>query len=509
MTFDFIPGQHGLALNTSAVSGVEFVRNELKHYLEQYTLIDDCIAGEQRIKEKKTKYLTLPGDVTKEGYTARYENYITRAVFYGVSGRTLEALVGKVFTRDAIVQAPGLLKLLIDDANGEGISLDQLAQKAVATVVAKGRAGIHIDYPKVQGGASAADLQSGKIKPAIKLYQPQQITNWRKTSIGGREVLTLVVLQELYTIADDGFASKQAVQYRVLRLNKGVYTTELWRQPQGTSRGFDVAEAESVPVDHTGKPYNEIPFRFIGPRESGSDIEKPPMYDLCSLNIAHYRNSADYEEACFITGQPTLWASGLTEDWVKDVLDGTVGMGSRGVLALPPEGQAGLLQAAPNIMPMEAMTHKERQMVALGAKIVEQKGVQRTATEATQDEEAESSVLSSVARNVSNCIKWAMQWAGYFVGVPEGSIDFQLNSDFDLAALSPDERRVLLEEFAQGGIAFSEYRENMRKAGIATLTDEQALAEYEKHKTTFAPETDPNIDPNTGQPFDEGEDDDE
>ncbi len=505
MTYDFLIGMSGLSPNTSAVSGVEFVRNELKFHLAQYELIDDCIAGEMQVKRKKQKYLPLPVDVSDPKYESRYQNYITRAVFYGVAGRTLEGLVGKVFTRDAVVKAPGLLQLVVDDATGEGVSLDQLAQKAVATVLGKGRAGVHIDYPKIEGDTSAADLQSGKVKPTIHLYQPQQITNWRKARVKGKEVLTLIVLMEMYTVADDGFASKQAKQYRVLRLVNDIYTTEIWRQPAGLTRGFQLTQGPFVPLNAQGKPYDEIPFRFIGPRESASDIEKPPMYDLCSLNMGHYRNSADYEEACFIVGQPTLWASGLTQDWVTDVLGGQVGMGSRGFLPLPENGVAGLLQAEANSMPMEGMSHKERQMVALGAKIVEQKEVQRTATEATQDEEAESSVLSSVSRNVSKCLQWALQWCGYFVGVPDNAIEFKLNSDFDLSDLTEAERRVLLDEWKGEGLTFSEYRANLTKAGIATLDDKAAIAEIESLRETFAPEVDPNIDPATGKTFPPGE----
>lgn len=491
-TFDFLTGADVLQPNPWAVGGVQFVRRDLIHYLPQYKLIDDCIAGEQRVKSRKTEYLSLPGDMADPNNAARYLVYINRAVFYGVAGRTLEGYVGKVFTRDAIVKAPGVLQFVVDDVNGEGVSLDQLTQKAVATVLAKGRAGVLVDYPAVGGGASAADLASGRVKPILSLYQPQQIINWRSERVGGKERLTLVVVAELYTIAEDTFASRQAVQYRELRLIDGVYHVTIWRQKAGQTTGFEVFQGPMRPLNASGQVFDELPFRFIGPRESSSVIEKPPMYDLCSINIAHYRNSADYEEACFVTGQPTIWASGLTQQWVKEVLDGKVLVGSRGILPLPINAAAGLLQVEPNIMPKEAMDHKEKQMVALGAKLIEPRQVQRTATEADMDEEAESSVLSSVSRNVSKCIQWALQWAGYFVGVPETSIEFQLNTDFDLASLSPQERAQLVSEWQAEAITYSELRENLRKAGIATLTDEEAIAQLEKDRMTFAPEVDPN-----------------
>lgn len=491
-TFDFLTGADVLRPNPWAASGVQYMRRDLIQYLTQYSLIDDCIAGEQRVKSRRAEYLTLPGDMNDPEIASRYQNYLSRAVFYGVAGRTLEGYVGKVFTRDAVVKAPGVLEFVVDDVNGEGVSLDQLTQKAVATVLAKGRAGVFIDYPVVEGGASAADLANGRVKPIINLYQPQQIINWRSARVGGREKLTLVVIAEAYTNEKDQFASEQLVQYRELRLINGIYHSSIWRQKAGQTTGFELFYGPVMPLNSAGKPYDELPFRFIGPRESSSVIEKPPMYDLCSINIAHYRNSADYEEACFVTGQPTVWASGLTQQWVTEVLGGKVLVGSRGILPLPVNAAAGLLQVEPNVMPMEAMKHKEAQMIALGAKLIEPRQVQRTATEADMDEEAESSVLSSVSRNVSKCIKWALQWGGYFVGINESAIDFQLNTDFDLATLTSQERAQLVSEWQAEAITYTELRANLRKAGIATLSDEEAIRQLEQDRMNFAPEGDPN-----------------
>ena len=509
---DFVTDQIGIKPNTHASSGVEFVRRDLLEYLKQYELIDDCVAGEQRIKERRQKYLPMPGEPSRawgsdkanyEAYQAasdsfnqRYRNYITRAVFYNVAGRTLEAFTGAVFTRDATVELPGLLKFVEDDATGEGVSLDQLAQKAVSIVIGKGRAGCFIDYPALAEPASQADLSAGKIKPSIHVFHPSQVINWKTERVNGKTVFTLIVIQDTETDKDstDEFANKPSLFYRELRLIEGVYNYREWRKQKDgkfTHDGF------RTPLNFSGEVYDELPFRFIGPRESSSRIEKPPLYDLCSLNVAHYRNSADYEESCYTTGQPTVWASGLDQRWVKDVLGGVVDIGARGFLPLPEGGACGIMQTEPNSQPFEAMEHKERQMVSLGAKVVEQKQVQRTATEATQEETAEASVLSSTARNVSKCLLWALQWCGYFVGVAENTIKYELNTDFDLASLDASLRQILLNEYQGGGITFTEYRDNLRKAGIATMDDEQARAEIKKERLALAEETqfDPNNEP--------------
>jgi len=206
------------------------------------------------------------------------------------------------------------------------------------------------------------------------------------------------------------------------------------------------------------------------------------MYDLASINIAHYRNSADYEEACFIVGQPTPILSGLTEDWVSNVLKGVVAFGSRGGIPLPVGGDAKLLQAVENTMVKEAMEAKERQMVALGAKLVEQKSVQRTAFETKVESTSEGSILSSTAKNVSSAFLWALQKCAMFIGQDESSIEFELNTDFDLANITPEEQARVIANWQAGALSFKEMRDQLRRAGSATDEDEVVLAEVEKKK---------------------------
>jgi hypothetical protein len=54
-----------------------------------------------------------------------------------------------------------------------------------------------------------------------------------------------------------------------------------------------------------GEAWNYIPFTFVGSVNNDETPDLPPLYDLAVLNVAHYRNSADYEESCYMVGQPT------------------------------------------------------------------------------------------------------------------------------------------------------------------------------------------------------------
>jgi hypothetical protein len=450
---------------------VTYMRQELTDLMPVYELIADTVVGSIAVKKKGRKYLPDPSPLPITNATNdRYDKYVKRAVFYNVTKRTLNGLVGQIYLRDPVVELPTMLDPVHWDATGGGISLEQLSKEACRKTIAYGRSGIFVDYPKTDGPATRAQIDEGRIRPMLFLYHPAQIINWRVDRVGSEEFLSLVVLQEEYVTDDDGFMQTRAKQWRVLRINEaGNYVQEIYKDKDGNK------PSEVIPVvDAANQPLKEIPFMFIGSENNTSEPDNPPMYDLAELNIGHYRNSADYEESCFIVGQPTPFLTGLTTDWIKDVLKGEILLGSRAAIALPVGGEAGLLQAVPNSMPFEAMQHKERQMVALGAKIVEQRAVQRTATEATQDEATELSTLASVAQNVGSAFTKALEWCAKFVGVTDSSIKFELNSEFDLVKMSPEDRRQVIEEWQSGAIAWSEMRENLRRGGIATMDDKEA-----------------------------------
>lgn len=462
----------------SAGPQVDFVREEITDLKPRYDLVRDCVAGQKKIKERGTEYLPQPNPSdTSDANKKRYDQYKERAQFYNVTGRTLAGLVGQVFRKDPVAVMPAQLEILKQDADGGGVGLDQQAKKALSQVIQFGRCGVLVDYPRTQGPATVADLEAGKVRPNIIVWNPWDVINWRVAVVGGQKLLTLVVISEQWVTDDDGFAAETDQRYRVLKLVNGVYVVEIWEASEDKSAGFIVTET-FVPTDASGQPWKFIPFTFIGAENNDPTPDLPPLYDLATLNIGHYRNSADYEEACYMLGQPTPWGSGLTKEWVDDVLKGQINLGSRAFIPLPVGGQLGLLQIEANTMPKEAMEHKEKQMVALGAKLVEQRTTAQTATEAGFNEASETSVLSTAAKNVSAAYVSALKWAAQFVGAA-GEISYALNTDFDKALSSPQDRAQLVAEWQANAISKTEMRKGLKRAGVAFQDDEEFQTEVD------------------------------
>jgi len=459
-------------MTTSAVTNI---CPDVVKRLYAWTLIRDALDGSEAIKRANTKYLPQPNPCDlSETNKARYIMYVIRAVFYNATGRTHHSLVGQVFAKPVKYNLPKTIEKYKNNIDGAGVSLDQQLKQTVGYALAYGRTGLLANFTSTNG-ATTEQLATGAARPVIKTYSPFDIINYRVDDDGG---LVMLVLKEMYQDSTSEFAVSSKPQYRVLRNYGGMVTSQIYRFD--TSNNLSESEQENVIIGADGKHFTEIPFCFIGSENNDVWTDIPPLYDLAELNIAHYRNSADFEESSYICGQPTPYVTGLTQAWVDTVMKGVLELGARAVIPLPAGATAGLLQASPNNLPKEAMEHKERQMAALGAKLVEKKTVERTATEVKTDEAASVSILGSVTANVESAYMKALAFAAAFSGETLPTDALQMSTDFDISQMSAGARQQLMLEWQAGGIVFSEYRDALRQAGVATLTDDEAQAELTK-----------------------------
>lgn len=467
----------------------DYIRPELVAMLPTYQLCSDCFAGEKAVKYGRSvgslsgfhgngggvgygisPYLPDPSPANEndEVRRKRYEQYLQRAVFYNVTRRTVKAMVGAVFAKYPTFNLEGL-EQLENNVNGGGVSLAQQAKDALTEVMLKGRVGLLADFPVNQEGVSKADMLTGGIRPTIKLYQAESIINWRTCQVGAHSCLSLIVLSESYIKEDDGYKAELGEQLLILRLNDDGYAeSEIVRK---TDDGWQSLGINPI-TGSNGKQLPYIPFFFAGSENNDEVIDDSPIYDIAQLNIAHLRNSADHEEAVFISGQPTLVISGLTQEWVDGNLPNGLGIGARSGVLLPQGGSAQLLQAQPNSATMEAMLHKERQMQSLGAKLIEvNKGTNITATEAANNQAEETSVLANIAANVSDAYTEALKACADFVGVARDEIVLTLNTQFGFNKMTPQQRLQLMQEWQSGLITWAEARHALVEDEVATVED--------------------------------------
>src|SRR5439155_11804263 len=123
---------------------------------------------------------------------------------------------------------------------------------------------------------------------------------------------------------EDPFATLTREQIRVLKLVPGEMVVgskkqpyscvvEIWQRPEKKARKEkdDWKLVETRIPFRLGKPLPLIPFVFHGARHSRPSVEKLPLADIMTVNLAHYRLDADYKHGGRFTAPPTAWEGGF------------------------------------------------------------------------------------------------------------------------------------------------------------------------------------------------------
>lgn len=447
----------------------DYILPELLEQIPKWTMIEDCYHGQDAIAKKGEIYLPNPSpiDENEAVKVQRYIDYQKRAVFYNVTKRTANAMAGMVFAKYPTLDIDPALEFLKTTVDGGALSFVGQARQAFLMMLLKGRGGLLVDYPLVKHGRylpTKKDVSDDNLRPKIRLFDPQSIINWRVQMVNNTRKLTLLVLKESYIEQDDGFKVQTGEQILVYRLiDKQVWCAIY--QKHGTWQ-----QIQNEPI----RGVHEIPFVFFGANDNDESIDDAPLYDLAVLNLAHYRNSADYEEGNFIAGQPSLFITGLTKEWVTDIVNqgNPIRLGARTANILGSGANAFLLQSNANSGLYEAMQDKKEQMVALGARLIEPKGGIKTATQSQSDKADETSITAHLANNLSDAYSRAFNYCGQFLGIKH-TPTVVFNTKFDTNKMTADERRQLIAEWQAGAITFSEMRARLVDDEIAFIEDDE------------------------------------
>lgn len=447
----------------------DYILPEVVARLPIWQLVEDCYLGQQAIMAKGTLYLPDPSPIDEDETVRhqRYQDYQKRAVFYNATRRTASAMAGMVFSRYPTLDIPPELEYIKTSVDGGSLSLVGQARQAFLTLLLKGRGGLLADYPYVPDSKYKPTKEQVKrfnYTPKIRLFEPEHIINWRTLRINNANKLTLLVLKESYIKSDDGFLAQYGEQLIVYRWIDGVVHHSLY-QKDDTWHEVQTGILNGV---------SDIPFTFFGSNDNDETIDVAPLYDLAVLNLAHYRNTADYEESNFISGQPSLFITGLTKEWVTDVINQghPIRLGARTANVLGSGANAFLLQSTANGGLYQALQDKKSQMIALGARLIEPGGSTKTATEAQGDKANETSVLAILANNLSDAYSCVLNYCADFLGVNH-TCTMVLSTRFDSIKMTPQERGQLISEWQAGAITWSEMRARMVDDEIAFIEDDE------------------------------------
>jgi hypothetical protein len=494
---------------------IDAIHPEYAQFSPKWFRARDVLSGEDTVKAAGIRYLPRLSEHTDEEFAA----YAARACFFNATARTAEGFSGMIFRRDPVIKLPSersphlgpiptgerrtseppssaslpvLEKTFArfqEDVDCLGTTLYAYAKRLTAEVLAVGRAGTLIEW------------NDDEQRAFLCQYRAEQMLNWRSSRIGGRNVLSMVVLSETATIqGEDEFEQIDVEQIRVLKLGQSggpepsrsqeervspgrdvqesvrggrglQYVVELWQKLESANsheKQWRLVETK-LPL-RMGKPLASIPFIFHGPYDSLPNCAKPPLDDIIALNLDHYRLDADYKHGLHFTALPTAWVSGFDKEaklkigssaaWVTEVVG----------------AQAGFLEfKGQGLETFErAMDRVERLMAILGSRLLEaQKRVSESAEALSLRQAGEGSIVanlaSSLSKSLTEGLRWVYWWHSTATDLNDISpevLSIELNRDYETATMTPPELVALVQAWQAGAISRDSMLNLMRRGEL-------------------------------------------
>ena len=403
------------------------------------------LGGEDFVKAAGEIYLPK----LTEQEQSEYDAYKMRAMFFNATGRTVDSFVGMVFRKPSAETVPDKLQPFLQDATLSGQSWEDYEKAILREVIGIGRIG------------SLVEWSDEEKRPFVCRYEAEQILNWKQTRFNGKTVLSLVVLEECVSAEEaqkllaegveapqiqkpkDEFEHAKVKQIRVLKLepleNIQVYKTEIWQASNSDKETFKLIKSD-YPL-RKGKKMEFIPFVFHGPNNVCPDVDRSPVEDIVSVNLSHYRSSADLEHGRHFTGLPTAYAAGFDPKNKYKIGSGVAWVSNE------PQARAAYLEfSGQGLQSLEkALEQKERLMAVLGARMLEQekRGVETEAVLAMK-QTGEQASLSQIAQTCSEAFEMVLRFAYWWEGAADAELDsesevisVELNRDFNPTSMPP------------------------------------------------------------------------
>ena len=416
---------------------------------QPWEMIDALMGGTQAMRDAGRVYLPMQPREDEDDYRYRRDT----ATLFPAFARTIGVMAGKPFSKELTLSegAPERIVELAQDIDGQGRSLHAFASDLMAEVLAYGLGGILVDFTRTDGAArSMRDERNIGARPYWVHIKHSQILGWRTGTVNGANGLTMLRIAETAEVDEGRYGQKTVNRVRVL--TPGAW--ELWQQGDG---GYALIDGGSM------APLSVIPFVPVYGVRKGLMIGAPPLLDLAYQNVKHWQQQSDQDDSVRFARKRLLVLVGINEQ------NDTITASSNYALQLPVGGDAKVVQGSSESVSvgrveLEAL---EAQMIQTGAELLTAKPGSRTATEASNDAEANKSELQRIVEAFEDSLDQALDFTAQWLGIESGA-KASLFKDFASASMT-DASAQLIVSMQQGGLITKEtaIREQQRRGMLS------------------------------------------
>lgn len=412
------------------------------------------MGGSDAMRAAGETYLPKFESESVESYNARLQ---ASWLFNGFK-KTVRDMTGRVFDKpiELAEDAPNDLVTWCENVDLEGRDLSVFAKDVFeAALSGAGVTYIMVDAPTRGEEVTRDRAQEQGLRPYFVHLKSEDILGWRTRLVGNAIKLAQIRIMEEVTEPDpeDEFAEVSIPQVRVIDADETGVQVRLFRKAGQDDKWL---LHEEYPTDA-----EEITVVPVYLTRTGFMTGEAPLEDLADVNIAHWQSQSDQRNILHFARVPILHASGREDDEPL-VISASMATTSR-------DPQAKLEWVEHNGHAIKAgrddLKDLEFQMETHGLQLLVARPSAQSATGEALDAAKETSQLAMMADALKDALEQALIWMGDYGGIDAEGLAVQVNKDFGVSMLTPQEMQSMLMAVNTGNMSRETFLREMARRG--------------------------------------------
>ena len=434
--------------------------------LYSWVMIRDTLHGESAIKRESELYLPIPAamlnstmapSIQKNGnsHVARkndvhsllvntknpnyhsnpaYAAYKTRAQFPEIVSGILRGLLGLAQQSTPTFELPAGMAYLEDSTTKSNTGLVDFYYSVLQEALTVGRVGIMVDIDDADG------------LPKLVTYRAENIINWDgRSNATDEKCLKSVSVMEVDPETGD------SLEYR-MKEQEGGFVIDVYADGKLVSEGEEVT--------FRGKRFDKIPMVIAGSSDIAVDVDVAPMSAIARTAIQIYQMDADLRQGEYMSCNPFLVFSGISEDFVPQAIGATT------AVVLPPSDARAYYPSTDT----SALNHVSNRIgqqydraLAQGISLVG--GANESGEALKIRQQANTATLVAAAEATAAAIEKALMYVAEIMGIKQ-EVTFEAGTEFGFTGMSAQDQQAMVSNWMAGAISKETMLENFRRAGL-------------------------------------------